>query len=246
MITYSVVKKHYLFVILLLIFQLLSFGFDGMRVNVIITVFSFLFPIFYEKYFKQRNLLIFIVFGLTLLASLSILEHILIGSGEIDRLIFFRTFFLPNLISSWFSNFFSSNIPDYFRSSFLRYLGLTSPYTPLGIDFIISGLYSGNFEGRANNGLLADALTNLGHIGMIIFPFLIQLWFRLLDKISVYLNKYIVLTTAVYFSYMLTNNFLLIVLFTNGGIIVTIMFYILNNFQINKVKKKILKETLEN
>jgi oligosaccharide repeat unit polymerase len=228
LITLSIIRKKYVLLVILFGIQLLSFGYDGIRLSVIITFASLIVPFIFRKITSGTITYIYILIGFILLSIASIFEHIVFKSSEIDRIFTFRVFFLPNVISSWFYDFFSNNTPDYFRSSFLRYFGFISPYNEYGVDYLISGLYLNDFVGRANNGLLGDAMTNMGLIGLAVLPLLINIWLHFIDRVSKHVDSVIIILVAIYFAYALTNNFFTIILFTNGGVIIILLLHLLN------------------
>ncbi len=128
--------------------------------------------------------------------------------------------FVPIKISEHYFDFFSQNTPDYFRQSFLRLFGFESPYP--SITYYISQIYEGS-SSNSNNGLIADAMTNLGYIGIIVFPILLCIIFRLLDNSSVNIDSHIGLLSAIFVAMELSNTFLMRVLFTHGLIVLIIV-----------------------
>ena len=233
-----IVRKNYIRAAFLFIIQLLNFGYDGMRLTVLITFVAIAVPfIFNEKKTKTKIIFPLITLALIALMILSLIEHLFLKSGEIDRVITFRTFFLPNLIGSWFFDFFTKNIPEYFAASIFKFFGFVSPYAEYGIDYLISGLYFGDYSCRGNNGLIADAMCNLGYIGILIMPFVINIWLFIVDRVSGQLNITIKLLVAIYFAYCFTNNFFTIILITNGGIIATFIMNAMNHVDETKTIK---------
>lgn len=225
----SIITKKYFLSIGLFVIKMLGFGYDGMRLDLMITIIAIVIPLFFRSNRRPQKLYTIITLGLIGICLLSIVEHEVFHQGEIDRVITFRVLFLPNVIASWFIRFFETHVPDIFRQSFLRYFGISSPYSGKGLDFIISEFISGG-DGRANNGLIADCITNFGAIGFAIQPFIVGLWAMVLDKVTRNAHISIIIVLAVYFAYCLTNNFFLIILFTNGGFIVIFYLILLRKF----------------
>src|SRR5699024_3901257 len=113
-----------------------------------------------------RNKIEYIIsLGLLTINLLAILEKIFFKSILISHLFIRRIDFSTNFISSYYFDYFTNNIPDHFRSSFLRYFGLSSPY-------LLYDRSLGEFIGRKymreginlNNGLISDAVANIGII----------------------------------------------------------------------------------
>lgn len=243
MLCLALVRQRYLLAVGLFLLKMLSFGFDGMRLDLLITLIAVGTAIIYRKNISQvavSRLFVVILTGMIGLCLLSIIEHTIFKTGEIDRVITFRVLFLPNLIASWFIRFFESNPPDYFRQSFLRYFGFKSPYAEIGLDYIISDFINGG-DGRANNGLVADCMTNFGIVGFIFQPFVVAIWAAIMNKVTKTVHISVILLLAIYFAYCLTNNFFMIILFTNGGFIIIIYLLIYNRIRSMNDKMTLLK-----
>ncbi|MCR2046969.1 hypothetical protein NSB25_06700 [Acetatifactor muris] len=200
--------------------QVLSFGIDGMKSSMFILVLD-IFIFFLYKLNLYKNSLNLLTFGFNLASIGAILEMVIINTKWLVYLIFFRMEFLPVHIGSQFYDFFTTHEPDFFRSSFLRWFGATSPYE--NINYMISGLYSGDYSSEANNGLISDAITNMGYIGIIIMPVILVLFFRLFDRCSQGINEYLILTLGVYCAITLSNMFFLPSLLTGGWLVATII-----------------------
>ena len=78
------------------------------------------------------------------------------------------------------------------------------------------------YDMGANNGLIADAMTNLGYGGIVVFPALISMVLKLFDRSSKGLDSRIYATVSVYVAMVLTNSFLFVSLLTHG-LLVTIL-----------------------
>lgn len=190
--------------------MLISFSVDGMKTTLfsaLITV--VLYFIVYKWKHKSRLILKTMYLGFIGISLLSIVENLVIKSKMVLAFIFFRVEFLVVQIGSWFFDFFTKNEPDYFRASFLRHFGAVSPYKKYGINYLISGIYGGDYHSEANNGLISDAMTNFGIIGILIMPMILMLVFRVFDYCSQGLDEYLVIVFGVYISLLLTNGFCL-------------------------------------
>lgn len=214
--------RNYLF---LIVIQIFSFSFDGLKFVALITLAAAILPVILKLVKVKERFYRFMLLAMVIVCVFSVVEYVVLSKTLITSLIPFRTLFLPNLIGSWFFDFFKTNTPDFYRASFLRYLGFESQFSKIGIDYIISGVYFGNIEGRANNGLIADAMTNFGYSGIIFFPLIMSALILIGDKITRKVDFDIVLLLAINYSYCFTNTFLPVILMTYGGIAV---FFILN------------------
>ena len=207
--------------------QLLSFGIDGMKSSLFIMIVEIVIYILYRNkaYKNEYNLL---SIGFNIISIGSLVELLFFKTKWLVYLVLYRMEFLPVNISSNFFDFFTHNVPDYFRSSFLRYFGFNSPYD--NINYMISSVYSGH-NTNANNGLISDAITNMGYPGIVIMPIVLVLFFRYFDRCSQGINKYLVLTLSIYCAMTFSNMFFLPNLLTGGWLIAIVVVLIIDREQ---------------
>ena len=214
--------------------QLLSFGIDGMKSSLFIMIVEIVIYVLYRNkaYKNEYNLLLI---GFNLIPICALVEMLVLKTRWIVALILYRMEFLPVNISSNFFDFFTHNVPDYFRSSFLRFFGFSSPY--VNINYMISNIYSGH-NTNANNGLISDAITNMGYPGIVIMPIVLVLFFRFFDRCSQGINKYLVLTLSIYCAMTLSNMFFLPNLLTGGWLIALVIVLIIDREQTQQIIQK--------
>lgn len=218
LIAYFMRKKKWGWALATIIIQILNFSIDGLKSTLFLLLFAVainMLPIM-----SNRKLNRFALFGFSGISIISPIIYRLFNSILPISLFTRRMLLVPVKISSNYFDFFTNNTPDYFRQSFLRLFGFESPYP--SISYYISEVYEKNTS-NSNNGLIADAMTNLGYIGIIIFPIVIFIILKILDKSAKGLDSRIYLTVALYTALVLTNSFLFRVLFTHGLIIVIII-----------------------
>jgi hypothetical protein len=175
---WHLIRKEKKQAIIIGIIILLDFGIAGHKS----IVFELLLAIL-GYYFFQFEKIKYFGWGFVLLPAIALLESNLIKTFNFITLIINRVLFIPSLLNYFYYDFFSSHEKDYFRQSFLRYLGFQSSYkTP--IDFIIGEQYYGNDLIRANNGLFSDAYMNLGAFGVFFQPFILIVILKLIDSFS--------------------------------------------------------------
>lgn len=224
----SLIRRKKLMSIIFFFNQVLSFGIDGMKSSMFIMIFEIIIYIMY-RYKLYRNEFNLLSLGFNVFSIGSLIEIVIIKTKWIVYLILYRMEFLPVNISSYFYDYFTNNEPDYFRSSFLRLFGFKSPYE--SIDNMISGIYAGDYSSQANNGLLSDAITNMGYIGIVIMPIILVLFFRFFDRCSQGINRYLVLTLSVYCAMTFSNMFFLPNLLTGGWLIALLITSIIDRDQ---------------
>lgn len=228
----SLLRKKKVMATLYFINQILSFGIDGMKSSMFIILVDLIIYILYRLkiYSDTFNLL---SLGFIIISALTLCEVIFLKTIWLLSLMSYRMEFLPVRISSLFYDFFTKNEPDYFRSSFLRLFGFKSPYEK--IDFMISGIYSGNYNLAANNGLISDAITNMSYAGIIVMPMILVAFLRFFDRCSHGINDYLVLTLGLFYSITLSNMFFLPNLLTGGGIVAILIVLFINRERTEKL-----------
>lgn len=212
--------------------QMLNFAIDGSKTVFFLALFAVI--IAHLPKMKLAFLNWFILRGMTCLYTLCILIYKFAGNVVPISLFMRRILFVPAYLEWAYYDFFLDKTPDFFRASFLRHLGLQTPYPNLVN--MIGGIYGNSYETNANNGLFSDAITNWGHIGILIMPFFLCLVLCMLDDSSKKLDSRVYILSALYLSIVLTNTFLMTVLLTHGLLIVMIILFLMKRE--TPIKKK--------
>ena len=213
-------RKNGLWALGCIAIQLLSFGYDGSKSTFFLLILAIGVNIFPR--FEMDAMNKWALRGMTLIVALCALFFAVTGNYVPVSIIVRRVFYLPVRISKDYFAFFTSHQPDYFRQSFLRYFGFRSPYKLL-IPYLIGDVYFNSATMSANNGLISDAVANLGYIGIVLYPFLYAFIFRLLDKSSRNLDPRIFITVGIYLALVMTNSFIFTILLTHGLIVAMIV-----------------------
>lgn len=207
---YGLRSRNYFLSILAFFMQLLAFAADGRKSTLfvlLITVGGFYFlKDFSSKYFPITML------GLV---SIGYIENIILHTSYFVNIFVRRLLLLPAYLQYAYYDYFSYNPKDYFSQSILRRIGFSSPYLEKIQNLIGDRYYLGSY---ANNGMFADAFSNLGNIGVIILPVFIVFALLLLDKMSenlpmgmciglIFVCSYTFLSSS-FFAVMLTHGFL--------------------------------------
>ena len=233
MLAYCIIKKKFLMSICYFAVQMLSFGIDGSKATFFLPFLVIIVVLVSDK-LRNADIAKIIVYGLTLLPGSAIVEFIVSKTSYISTLFIRRMFFEPNLIHTYYYDFFSKNTPDFFRGSVLRILGFESPYIDQGgAAYAIGRAYYNSATMNCNNGLISDAISNLGILGIIIMPLLMVAFLRLFDRSTFGLDKRLTLTSGVYIAIMLLSTSLTTVLFTHGLLILIILTWLMNPDDIN-------------
>lgn len=223
-------KKENYIIGLLTITQLFLFSFGKLKSDLAMLLFAFAIIIVKGKYLKNLFYwLLTITFVLAIIAIFSNKHNIIIAY------FYRRGMFLPSRISYEYFDFFKSHQPDFLRQSWLRYFGFASPYgVPIGN--LIGQIYYGS-ESNLCNGLIGDAMANLGITGIFVYPILYVVVLKIFDYFTSELDYKIVLLVSLRFFISFSNGFFFQVLLTQGFIVCLILFYFIKSCEKNKFNK---------
>lgn len=225
LIAFFIQKKKIIWVVLLVVAQVLSFGYNGMKATLFATVLVIVLSMFTQLQIKSFNYWLLIL--LIALEIICILQYRIFRGYSLSSLFLRRSMFLPVQISSFYVDFFSNNTPDFFRASFLRFVGFKTPYPNLAK--IIAGIYLNRPNMNSNNGLISDAFTNFGSAGIIIMPFLLSLLFHVMDSLTRDLDLSVLAPITFVLASSFINSFVLTILLTHGLGVVLLLFYFVNS-----------------
>lgn len=251
LLAYCIIQKRNIWAISIFVVQMLSFGINGSKTTFFTAILTILICEFYSNK-HVKSLKYILVYGLVSIFIIVILQKILTNSTFLSDVFLRRGMFVPVELGSSYFDFFSNHEPDYFRGSFLRHLGFETPYPDL--QRTIAEIYY-NSAANANNGLISDAITNMGYIGILIMPFILTLILHMLDCCTYKLDIRIMFVTSVYLSSELSNTFLSRTLLSHGLLAVMLVSLLLKrdentNIMENKTaemsKSLIYKERLYN
>ena len=183
----------------------------------IITLIIIVFRIKYDRMKIMHYTLLFFV--------LSVAEYLIDNAGYLIEFIIRRIFFLTNLLSYQYYDYFKFNEPDFFRSSFLRWFGFSSHFSDTRIVRVIGQTYYGT-DMPANNGLLADVFANLGIIGIVAMPIIIVCVLYILDRCTQHINPSMLMLPCLVIASLFIDTFLTVALLTHGLILSLILFRI--------------------
>ena len=212
LIGYYLRKKKYLYVALLFILQIFMFGYDGMKGPFFFAVVIVLANLFLPK-IKMSSLNACFLYGFSGISVFSYAVYVILGNYAFAQSLLNRLGLIPNIISYAYFKFYTQYQPDYFRTSFLRYFGFKSPYS--NISYMICEWFFGYSQG-ANDGLIADAVTNLGIVGIFVMPVAVAFVLRIVDMYTENFDERMAVCVALYLTLMLMSMFLLPILLTGG------------------------------
>jgi len=221
-VVYFLLKKDILVAVLLSVVQLLLFAFGGHKTTLFALFAAIFIALFYQD--KRKLWILYILLTLNIIVFIEMLTFH--GNSFVSSFIQFRTFFIPNMISYQFYEYFSSHEFVYLRDSILRWVGFVNPYG-MPIPILISGAYTGNYSVWANNGLCGDAFYQFGWFGVVLYPILITTAIRFFEACTKNLDIRIVFTSCIIFSQAFINSPFFIVMLTNGFIFTCLFLYLM-------------------
>lgn len=221
LISYYFVKRKYILCAVLGFIQILAFCVDGLKGTLFMLVFSllsFVIP-------KKKNILKYIPIGTCGICMAAFFESVIFKSQNLLDMIVRRVMFLPVLITEYYVDFFSVNSPDFFRQGLLRRFGFVSAYDReisylIGANYHIDGI---NF----NSGLLSDAISNLGWLGVFVMPIVFAVFLRIFDRCAEGLNPKVIFTASIVVAWFALSSTLTTMLFTHGVFILMILLRLL-------------------
>lgn len=215
---YHLSQKKYLISILLILVQLFLFSFGGHKTSLFLLIAAIFIAIIWKKEFNGLILPFFI-----LINFIGMIESILTSSlSTLIGLLQRRIMFTPNFLSEQYFNFFINN-PDYFRQSIFRHLGFVSDYN-LPFSSLIA-IYLGVGDKGANNGLVGDAVGNLGILGILFMPIFIMLVLKIFDIVAKDIDRRFILIISLIYVINFTNSSIFTILFTHGFILLLVALY---------------------
>lgn len=227
---YSLSKKSYAMAIFAVLIQLLAFFADGRKSTL------FMLALIIVGYFFIHNFNVrFIPIGAFSVVILGCLEKWVFSTSFFINYIVRRLFLLPAYLQYAYYDFFSKNTKDFLRQSILRRVGFNSPYTEAIPRMIGKGYYGGSY---ANNGLFSDAYANFGIVGVILYPILLVMALKMLDKCSKNLSVGICIGVIFTVSYSFLSTFYFTVMLTHGFIICCIVVYLMPGFRRGEIRPK--------
>ena len=218
LIAYFMQRKQRLWVAVGILAQLLNFGIDGAKTTLLLMVATILVNLLPRLELGRMNK--WALRGFTALVFLCLLAYSRLKNIMPVSLFVRRMLYIPIQIGSFYWDFFTSHVPDFFRQSFARHFGFNSPYPPIA--YMIGELYEKKVT-SANNGLLSDAVTNLGYAGILVMPLFLAFLFRILDRCSEGIDSRIYVTVSIYLAVTMTNSFIFTILLTHGLLVTMLL-----------------------
>ena len=227
---YSLRNKRRFLACFIAIANVLCFSFNGKKSVLFIVVLVILIQLFYRE---DRIKSLPLILNLSIVASF---VEMLIRNGDsfIATQFIRRMIFIPPYLGNIYFNYFQEHELDYLRSSILRRFGLTSPY-PEGIPVVMGQVVYGRVS-NANTGLCGDAFANFGWLSLLIYPLVIVITFKLLERLSRTIDDKMKFLISFLIAYTFISGSYFTNLWTNGILILGLLMYTYPN--ITKIEQK--------
>lgn len=226
-IIYTHLRKNYVLLIPLLIYSSMLYSIAGNKSWLYVNVMTLFIVLFADKILSRVKLQTIIFLAISFFLLINLITFKYLNSYDLIRT-FDRVFSIPSQISYYYFDFFGQNEYLFLRESIFRFIA-SSPYQ-INSPFLIGGTYLSGFGEHANNGLMGDAYSNFGLLGIIVYPFVIVLIMRTLGSLISHDKK-----TSIIFSFILIWNLINGPLFAwllSGGVLFLVLiskFLPLNN-----------------
>lgn len=197
-------RKRYWHMMLFSLLQIIMFSFAGdksilflLPVSVAIGIFGKAIVQNFRFYLKGFYLL---YTGILLLAIADIFREFIFGT--LTR----RLLLVPSWLNYIFYDFIADNVPIWWRQDTFLIDKLFTPVYSSSLTSQIDRVYLGSLVGNPNAGMFAEAYSRCGYAGVIIYPALMVILFRLLDQCFANIRTEIVILLAAAFSISLQND----------------------------------------
>lgn len=164
-----------------------------------------------------------LIYGALALLVVGFFETLSLESNSISTLFAYRVLFIPSELHFSYFDYFQTHNILYFSQSLLKWA--STEVRQENIQFLLGEYAIGEFTARANNGLFADAYSNLGGIGALIYPVLIAGFLRCLDGSAQGLPARVMFSIVIYVAFVLLGMTLTSALLTSGLIFLVLLLY---------------------
>ncbi|MEG2832212.1 MAG: hypothetical protein RR923_05455, partial [Bacilli bacterium] len=225
---YTLKYKKIFLLILIIIAEWLLFSIAGQKMIFFLTILNIIFYVIYNK-----NILKIILAVTTFIPLLGYLEYSINKITWIIAIIYDRTIFgIPHL-SYYYYKFFKENPINFFRDGIVGKFKVESIYSNELGKIIAESMQKIQFN-NANNGLIGNAVSGLGIVGIFLLPIVIVVSLRMLDFVTYNKPPKILYGSCVYFYSYYSNGSFSEALVGGGLLILVLLYYF---FPIKKEKR---------
>ena len=221
-VAYAVLFNRYLMLIFSLFIVLVIFSTDAMKGTLLAPIMSGIIMLLFKKKVITNQ---FDLLKVSFLSSSMLLIVLLLINDTlfISALVYFRTIFLPSMISSFYFDFFQFNDFTYFSDT-----GIVSFFTgdsyPLNVKKMVASNYLyKNPATNMNVGLVGDGFLKIGFLGIFVTAIVLSVFLKLINELGKNKNTILIKAMLFYPFYALINGSLYTIILTNGLFISVIL-----------------------
>ncbi len=224
MISWSLHRKKYVYLLFFVFLQILLFGLAGHKS--IVVAMLLLFAVYYFNRYRALTTIILSSFIALFILALSL--YFIYDNIILPSIIIRRAFFVPVDLNYIYLDFFSTHDWIIWSDGILRNF-IDYPYTLSSAHVV--GAYLGHPEMGANTGFIGSGYMNLGLIGILLYIIILALIINLINsfqKIPIWLANGIVLMPLL--SALISSD-LPTTLLTHGLLVSVLMVYLYGNIK---------------
>lgn len=217
---YFLINKNKILAAFMVLAQLMFFAFGAHKTDFFFLILSIIIYYFYNN--KSKHLILYglVLINMIIIFFVSNQSSLLVEVSSI----YTRILFTPNILSSYFFDFFTSNENLYFRDNLNQFLGLGTTYG-MEIPYLIAIEYRNAPGMQANTGLIGSDFAEFGWLSLIFLIPIRVFLMNLLDSVSYNLEPKLLLIVSFSFSFSFINGSLLGQLLTGGFFAVCLLLY---------------------
>jgi hypothetical protein len=217
------VTKRYVFAIVVGVTIFVNFGVASTKQVLLLLFVALLAWRFGRR--DEHDSMVF-VFGFVALMAACIAEERLLSTFFLADVFAFRLLFIPSALHVEYFEFFRYAEVDLLRQTAFKFF-FESPYKE-NIQFMIGEIWTGDADGRANNGLFSDAYYNFGSAGVLIYPLLLVLISKVLEGSSRGVDNRVALIAGVAVSFVFLSVPLTQALVNCGLVVLAVAFFFMS------------------
>lgn len=197
----------------------LNFSVDGSKS----TLFKMLLCFGLQLLARPDKILKYLIWGFMAMCAFSIIEFLLLDTSVISSMIIRRMLYVPNLLDYLYFDFVDQNGPIFYDSE------KTS-----AIAFDVGNEYFNKDEMRCNNGLFTDAYSNLGWLGVFVYPFVLAIFLKVCESAFKGVNLQIILFATFLIVTTFGSTTITTSLLTHGLLLLCLVLYCMPSLSPNE------------
>lgn len=154
---------------------------------------------------KLNNPSILITSVMMVLFIVAVIDFLFIHSNVLFSSIIRRVMYIPAWMGTFYYDFFTNNLPLFFSDSAIGLQIIIPTQYESGVLNLISQTYFQGTVPSPNTGLFAEAIMQLGYLGVVVFPFIISVILRSCGSVYEKMGKGIALLVATKAAIQLMN-----------------------------------------